>query len=174
MAIALQALTYNKMAPMALGRIDIKYRRIACQVPQNLDVIVDENRGAGGWIRLQVKVSSSLLIALKNIPIVPFHGQLSALKVALRKAVKLGIWVGSGSLPNRVSVHTLSSRHTSNCLLCIHKGLMWHAGCRQQRVNQDGPDKGPQHKLADSEQCLGRLLGDWPGPPDSPRLPHPG
>ncbi len=58
-----QALTYNKMAPMALGRIDIKYRRIACQVPQALDVIVDENRGAGGWIRLQVKVRPTTLIA---------------------------------------------------------------------------------------------------------------
>lgn len=54
-----QALTFNKMAPMALGRIDIKYRRVACQVPQSLDVIVDENRGAGGWIRLQVKVGFS-------------------------------------------------------------------------------------------------------------------
>lgn len=57
--LRVQALTYNKMAPMALGRIDIKYRRIACQVPQALDVIVDENRGAGGWIRLQVKVRST-------------------------------------------------------------------------------------------------------------------
>ena len=47
------------MAPMALGRIDIKYRRVACQVPQNLNVIVDENRGAGGWIRLQVKVGAT-------------------------------------------------------------------------------------------------------------------
>ena len=47
------------MAPMALGRIDIKYRRVACQVPQNLNVIVDENRGAGGWIRLQVKVCAT-------------------------------------------------------------------------------------------------------------------
>ena len=57
LSMPVQALTYNKMAPMALGRIDIKYRRIACQVPQNLDVIVDQNRGAGGWIRLQVKAS---------------------------------------------------------------------------------------------------------------------
>ena len=45
---------------MALGRIDIKYRRVACQVPQNLNVIVDQNRGAGGWIRLQVKVCATL------------------------------------------------------------------------------------------------------------------
>ena len=45
---------------MALGRIDIKYRRVACQVPQNLNVIVDQNRGSGGWIRLQVKVCATL------------------------------------------------------------------------------------------------------------------
>ena len=50
------------MAPMALGRINIKYRRVACQVPQNLNVIVDQNRGAGGWIRLQVKVCASLTL----------------------------------------------------------------------------------------------------------------
>lgn len=47
------------MAPMALGRIDIQYRRVECQVPSDLNVIVDENRGAGGWIRLQVKVRVS-------------------------------------------------------------------------------------------------------------------
>jgi hypothetical protein len=52
-----QALTFNKMAPIALGRIDIQYRRVECTVPQDLNVIIDENRGAGGWIRLQVKVS---------------------------------------------------------------------------------------------------------------------
>lgn len=53
----MQALTFNKMAPMSLGRIDIRYRRVECTVPQDLNVIIDENRGAGGWIRLQVKVS---------------------------------------------------------------------------------------------------------------------
>ncbi|BDA46488.1 probable Expansin-A7 [Coccomyxa sp. Obi] len=51
----IQALTFNKMAPMALGRIDIQYRRVECTVPQDLNVIIDQNRGAGGWIRLQVK-----------------------------------------------------------------------------------------------------------------------
>ena len=54
----MQALTFNKIAPMNGGRIDIKYRRIACQVPFNMTVIVDANVGAGGWLRLQVKVSS--------------------------------------------------------------------------------------------------------------------
>ena len=58
-----QALTFNKMAPMALGRVNIKYRRIVCQVPHSLNVIVDQNSGAGGWIRLQVKVRAVLCTA---------------------------------------------------------------------------------------------------------------
>ena len=32
--LLVQALTFNKMAPMALGRIDIQYRQIGCQVPR--------------------------------------------------------------------------------------------------------------------------------------------
>lgn len=55
-----QALTFNKMAPMLLGRIDIQYRRVECVVPQDLNVIIDQNRGAGGWIRLQVKVRACI------------------------------------------------------------------------------------------------------------------
>ncbi|BDA46490.1 probable Expansin-A2 at N-terminal half [Coccomyxa sp. Obi] len=51
----LQALTFNKVAPMALGRIDMRYRRVECKPPSDMTVIVDQNRGAGGWIRLQVK-----------------------------------------------------------------------------------------------------------------------
>ena len=31
-------------------------RRVACVVPTGMSVIVDQNRGSGGWIRLQVKV----------------------------------------------------------------------------------------------------------------------
>lgn len=54
--IALQALTFNKIAAMQQGRIETKYRRIACQVPTYMSVIVNANVGTGGWIRLQVKV----------------------------------------------------------------------------------------------------------------------
>lgn len=61
----LQALTFNKIAPMALGRIDIKYRRVECKPPQDMNIIVDQNRGAGGWIRLQVKVSNAPLASKK-------------------------------------------------------------------------------------------------------------
>ena len=55
-SLPVQALTFNKIASMQQGRIDIKYRRIACQVPTDMSVIVDANVGAGAWIRLQVKV----------------------------------------------------------------------------------------------------------------------
>ncbi|KAK9906493.1 hypothetical protein WJX75_002830 [Coccomyxa subellipsoidea] len=51
----LQALTFNKVAPMSLGRIDMRYRRVECKPPSDMNVIVDQNRGSGGWIRLQVK-----------------------------------------------------------------------------------------------------------------------
>jgi hypothetical protein len=44
------------MAPMALGRIDIQYRRVECVVPTGMSVVVDQNRGSGGWIRLEVTV----------------------------------------------------------------------------------------------------------------------
>ncbi|KAK9906413.1 hypothetical protein WJX75_001467 [Coccomyxa subellipsoidea] len=53
--IDIQALTFTKMAPMAGGRVDMRYRRVQCHPPSDLHVIVDQNRGAGGWIRLQVK-----------------------------------------------------------------------------------------------------------------------
>ena len=52
----MQALTFNKVAPMSLGRIDMSYRRVECKPPSDMNVIIDQNRGSGGWIRLQVKV----------------------------------------------------------------------------------------------------------------------
>ncbi|KAK9869002.1 hypothetical protein WJX84_008231 [Apatococcus fuscideae] len=51
----LQALTYNQLGPMALGRMDIKYRRVNCKPPVNLMVDVDSSSGEGGWIRMTVK-----------------------------------------------------------------------------------------------------------------------
>ncbi|KAK9850628.1 hypothetical protein WJX84_001010 [Apatococcus fuscideae] len=51
----LQALTYNQLGPMALGRIDIKYRRVNCKPPVNMMVDVDSSSGEGGWIRMTVK-----------------------------------------------------------------------------------------------------------------------
>ncbi|KAK9839069.1 hypothetical protein WJX74_008724 [Apatococcus lobatus] len=50
----LQALTYNQLGPMALGRMDIKYRRVNCQPPVNMNVNIDSSSGLGGWIRMTV------------------------------------------------------------------------------------------------------------------------
>ncbi|KAK9837793.1 hypothetical protein WJX74_005149 [Apatococcus lobatus] len=51
----LQALTYNQLGPMELGRIDIKYRRVNCKPPVSMMVDVDSSSGEGGWIRMTVK-----------------------------------------------------------------------------------------------------------------------
>ena len=61
----MQALTFNKVAPMALGRINMRYRRVECKPPSDMNVIVDQNRGSGGWIRLQVKVGSHYISGLE-------------------------------------------------------------------------------------------------------------
>ncbi|KAK9838025.1 hypothetical protein WJX74_009954 [Apatococcus lobatus] len=53
--VDLQALTYNQLGPMALGRMDIKYRRVNCKPPVNMMVDVDSSSGLGGWIRMTVK-----------------------------------------------------------------------------------------------------------------------
>ncbi|KAK9835375.1 hypothetical protein WJX81_005549 [Elliptochloris bilobata] len=53
--IDIQALTYNKISPMASGRISIQYRRVECVPPQKIIVSVDNNNGAGGWLRLFVE-----------------------------------------------------------------------------------------------------------------------
>ncbi len=41
---------------MALGRMDIKYRRVNCKPPVNMKVNVDSTSGLGGWIRMTVTV----------------------------------------------------------------------------------------------------------------------
>eukprot|EP00884_Botryococcus_braunii_P022964 jgi/Botrbrau1/9351/Bobra.354_2s0009.1 len=48
----IQALTFNKIAPMAIGRIAMRYRRVECAPPANMEVKVDSFSGSGGWIRL--------------------------------------------------------------------------------------------------------------------------
>lgn len=51
----LQALVFDKIAPMALGRINMKYRRVDCTPPSSLGVKVNNNVGPGGWVRLVVQ-----------------------------------------------------------------------------------------------------------------------
>jgi len=51
----IQALTFNKIAPMAVGRIDIQYRRVDCTPPLPVSIAIDNNVGVGGWLRLVVE-----------------------------------------------------------------------------------------------------------------------
>lgn len=41
-----------QLAPIAIGRIDIQYRRVECVPPAAMVVFVDNNNGPGGWLRL--------------------------------------------------------------------------------------------------------------------------
>eukprot|EP00884_Botryococcus_braunii_P007083 jgi/Botrbrau1/16376/Bobra.85_2s0001.1 len=52
--IDIQGLTFNKIAPMKGGRIDIMYRRVECTPPSDMRVVIDNNSGAGAWLRLYV------------------------------------------------------------------------------------------------------------------------
>jgi hypothetical protein len=45
---------------MAIGRIAMRYRRVECAPPANLEVKVDNFSGSGGWIRLMVQVRRQL------------------------------------------------------------------------------------------------------------------
>ena len=47
-----------QIAPMAIGRIDIKYRRVECTPPLPVSISIDNNIGVGGWLRLVVEVGS--------------------------------------------------------------------------------------------------------------------
>ena len=52
----IQALTFNKIAPIEAGRIDIRYRQVECVPPADINIEVDVNTPGGGWIRMYVEV----------------------------------------------------------------------------------------------------------------------
>ena len=56
--VCMQALTFLKMAPWPGGKVDVKYRRVNCVPPKDIGVSIDNNRGEGGWLRLQITVTS--------------------------------------------------------------------------------------------------------------------
>ncbi len=56
-----------QLGPMALGRIDIKYRRVNCKPPVNLLVDVDSSSGEGGWIRMTVKVCALMALMIQCV-----------------------------------------------------------------------------------------------------------
>lgn len=47
-----------QLAPMAIGRIDIQYRRVECVPPAPMVVFVDNNNGPGSWLRLFIGTQS--------------------------------------------------------------------------------------------------------------------
>ena len=53
----LNALSFNQLAPMLNGRIDVNYRLVACTPPSSLAVQVDGSGGPGLWLRLLITVS---------------------------------------------------------------------------------------------------------------------
>ena len=53
----LNALSFNQLAPMLNGRIDVNYRLVACAPPSSLKVQVDGSGGPGLWLRLLITVS---------------------------------------------------------------------------------------------------------------------
>ncbi|KAK9820245.1 hypothetical protein WJX72_007952 [[Myrmecia] bisecta] len=57
--IDLQALTFDKIAPMSVGRIDMQYRRVNCNPPADMVVAVDQNPQNGGWIRFNIQSVAS-------------------------------------------------------------------------------------------------------------------
>lgn len=52
--IDVQSLSFAKMADPGIGRIAVRYRRVECNVPEDLKVSIMDWAGAGGWIRLTV------------------------------------------------------------------------------------------------------------------------
>lgn len=60
----INALSFNQIAPMLNGRIDVNYRLVACTPPSALQVKVDGNDGPGLWLRLLITVSCPLLSCL--------------------------------------------------------------------------------------------------------------
>lgn len=60
----LNALSFNQLAPMLNGRIDVNYRLVACAPPSSLKVQVDGSGGPGLWLRLLITVSHLPFLAL--------------------------------------------------------------------------------------------------------------
>jgi len=55
----LNALSFNELAPMLIGRIDVDYRLVSCTPPTGLRVKVDGTGGVGLWLRLIITVRTA-------------------------------------------------------------------------------------------------------------------
>ena len=58
---AVDLLHLVQMSPMLSGRIDIQYRRVECTPPSHLQINIDQNAGSGGFLKMSVTVSRSVL-----------------------------------------------------------------------------------------------------------------
>lgn len=55
--------TWVQISPEASGRINIQYRRVQCVPPSSLAVVVDNNNGPQGWLRMFVTVRTVPLLS---------------------------------------------------------------------------------------------------------------
>ncbi|KAK9824737.1 hypothetical protein WJX74_003216 [Apatococcus lobatus] len=76
--VDLNALAFQKLAPLANGRVALQYRRVTCTPQEPVSVRVDANRGSGGWIRLWVMNTA---------------GTAGVKAVSVRSAGTAGAWV---------------------------------------------------------------------------------
>ena len=99
----LNALSFNQLAPMLNGRIDVNYRLVACTPPSSLQVQVDGSGGDGLWLRLLITVSHHAMPAMA--------AAAAAVPVAVAAAVAAAA-AAAGSFPPLLLLRlALSSRH---------------------------------------------------------------
>lgn len=46
-----------QISPISTGRINMQYRRVQCVPPGKMSVVIDNNVGTNGWLRMFVSVS---------------------------------------------------------------------------------------------------------------------
>lgn len=69
----MQALTFHKLAPMEVGRVNIEYRRVECVPPKKMVVYVDQAHGTDKWLRLFVEQAGGKA-EVKQVQIRPSGG----------------------------------------------------------------------------------------------------
>lgn len=148
-----------QIAPMLNGRIDIKYRRVACTPPANINVQIDGNSGTGGWLRLSVTVSPLYLhcnavalyccwTCIYASP--PFSHALSNMLLARKQHQPWTDVMHRCCLYELMHLMTALPNHTR--LLSADSGQQW---CHQVCASQ-----GTQLWLERVEQHMGSNMGD--------------
>ncbi len=151
--------------------------RVACVVPQGMDVIVDENHGAGGWIRLQVKVCASgwVLVPAFLLPhaLLLLWELLAGMQHGCSHAAALAFYMRM----REVAQACRSSVACCSVFGMAHLRLLWVLACLGRgcaRLGAAGADQGAEHGVAEHEQRVGRQLGAGPGAAAAAGHPNPG